>query len=474
MRHDTNRRTFLKTSAALAAGSLAVDSALANFATPNEQPVVAVIGTGIRFGPLARATARFVPCAAVCDIDTRQSSRAVELMASEHAKYDRKGKIDVVHDYRRILDRDDIDAVIIATPDHWHTKIACEAMRAGKDIYCEKPLTLTVREGNQILQVLNETGRVFQVGTQQRSDFGQRFLQAVAVVRDGRIGNSKTITCAIGGTPDCPELAVGTPPKELDWETWQGQAPIHDFLVGDIIHTTGWGAGYPLGRTHRYFRWFYEYSGGKLTDWGAHHVDIALWAIDKLRPNTGNFTVDPLMVEHPVPFVDGNPTVTNRFNTATKFNVKVTYEDGVELFIRDKADDLGFENGIMFQGDKGRFFVNRGKITGRPIEDLASNPLAADAVAQIYGDAPIENDGGDPIAHMNNWLSSIKTRKTPISDVESHHRMLCVCHCANIAMRLGRKITFNPADDSIVGDEQATAMLARTQRKGYEIDVRTA
>ena len=471
MYQHTNRRDFLKASAALAAGATTMKTAMAEFAAPSERPVVAVIGNGIRFGPLTRASARFVPCAALCDVDTRQTARALKLMQTEQAKYGRKGNIDIVKDYRRILDRKDIDAVIIATPDHWHTKICIEAMQAGKDIYCEKPLTLTVHEGSQILKVLKKTGRVFQVGTQQRSDFGQRFLKAIAVMHDNRIGNPKTITCAIGGTPESPPMAVGKPPAELDYETWQGQAPLRDYLVGDLIHKTGWGAGFPLGRTHRYFRWYYEYSGGKLTDWGAHHIDIAMWALDKLRPGIGKFTIDPIEAEHSVPLSNGTPTVTTRYNTATKFKVKVRFADGVELFVRDSADDLGFDNGIMFQGDKGRFFVNRGKVTGKPIEGLKDKPLADDAIERLYGSKPLVNDGGDPIGHMNNWLSCIKTRKTPISDVASHQRMLRVCHGANIAMRLGRKLTFDPATETIVGDPKANSMLSRKQRKGYEINV---
>ncbi len=472
-----NRRSFLR-SAAVAASAAAlpglfptrsVASSVAAFRSPLETPVVGVIGTGIRFRPLAVASQLYSNCAVLCDLDTRQSDKAKALMAGIKEQNSRDGEIQVTDEYRRVIDRDDLDAVIIATPDHWHTKICIEAMEAGKDVYCEKPLTLTIREGQQILKVMNRTGRVFQVGTQQRSDFGQRFLQAIAMMHDNRVGDPRVVTVAIGGSRTCDPMPKKDPPKELDWERWQGQTPLTDYIEGPLVDTAGWGAGYPFSRAHRYFRWFYEYSGGKLTDWGAHHVDIALWALRKLNDDTGPYTIDPVSVEHPVPFKDGMPQVTDRFNAATKFHVNVTFPDGVRLVIRDKADDLGFDNGIMFQGSKGRFFVNRGKLTGRPVEDLAKRPLAADAVEQVYGSKPIANNGGNPINHMNNFFECMKSRKTPVADVKTHHKMLCVCHGTNIALRLGRKLTFDPKTEKFVGDPQANSFLEREQRKGYEI-----
>ena len=470
------RRDFLKASAAaLAATHLPTPWSIADAdesRSPNEVPVVGMVGTGIRFAPLIRAGSRFTSCAAVCDIDTRQSARAQELAVGEQKKNGRLAKIDIESEYRRLIDRKDIDALVIATPDHWHTKIAIEAMQAGKDIYCEKPLTLTIREGQQILEVLKKTKRVFQVGTQQRSDFGQRFVQAVAMVQNGRIGKTNRVTCAIGGSPTCPSLKSGKAPQELDWDVWQGQAPATDFLVGDIIHPKGWGAGFPLGRTHRYFRWFYEYSGGKLTDWGAHHLDIALWAMGKLDSNMGQFTINPVSVEHPVPFKYGMPTETDKFNAATAFRVEVKFDDGATLVIRDTAQkDLGFDNGIMFEGSKGRFLVNRGKIVGDPVNALKSNPLPDDAIEKVYGSTPTKNNGGDPIGHMKNWVSCIKSRKTPVSNVQSHHRMLSICHGANIAMRLNKKLTFDSNTETFVKNRLADSFIERKQRKGYEINV---
>ncbi len=468
-----SRRTFLQSSALGVVGagisywtglplSAAVDSK-----SPNERPVVAFVGTGIRFHTaLGRQSTDYGPCAAICDVDAVQAGRAMQVVVDQHHKHGYPIVVATHEDYRHVLDRQDVDAVVIATPDHWHTKIAIEAMQAGKDVYCEKPLTLTIREGQQILQAIESTGRVLQVGSQQRTEFDKMFATAVALVRNGRVGQMKRVTCAIGDAPEVGHaLQVTNPPKHLNWDLWQGQAPATDYLQGEIFHTEGWGAGHPLGRTHRYFRWWYEYSGGIVTDWGAHHIDIATWALDQQRADIGPVTIDPLEGESRVPFKDGMPTLNDRFNTFNKFKVRMTFANGVEMDIRhDASDDLGMENGIMFQGSKGRFLVNRGKLVGKPVEALVDNPLPEDALANLYG-------GKVPTGHMANFMECIKTRKQPVSDALSHHRAISFCHAANIALRLGRKLVFDPAIEEFVGDSQANSFLEREQRKGFEIHV---
>ncbi len=474
------RRSFLKNSAATSvatslAASLAPSMAYwsstsalaANASTsPNEQPVVAFIGTGIRFHTaLGKQATSFGPCAAVCDVDFLQAGRALQVAIDQHRAQGRPIAIDVTQDYREILDRKDVDAVFIATPDHWHTKIAIEAMQAGKDVYCEKPLTLTIREGQQILEVMKKTGRVMQVGTQQRTEYDKRFATAAAMIRDGRVGKIKRVTAAIGGSPSCGALPIVPVPAQLDWNMWLGQAPKADYLSGDLVDTEGWGAGFPLSRTHRYFRWFYEYSGGMMTDWGAHHVDVALWALDKQGADIGLVQIDPVEFIHPVPLVNGYTTQKDRFHTATKFKVSLQFEDGIELVVRHSAvDDLGFVNGVMFEGSKGRFLVNRGKLVGKPVEQLKENPLPEDALEKLYGTKV-------PTSHMDNFFDCIKTRAQPASDVESHHRVISICHAMNIAGRLGRKLTYDPKQESFVGDPQANTFLEREQRKGFEIKV---
>ena len=292
---------------------------------------------------------RYGDIVAVCDVDREHA---------ESAKDDPKlgnGKADIYEDYRKLLDRKDIDVVTIGTPDHWHTQIAIDAMRAGKDVYCEKPLTLTIDEGKQLRKVVKETKRIFQVGTQQRSEDKNMFLTAVAMVRDGRIGKIKRVTCAIGATPDEGKTFRKTePPAQLNWDMWLGQAPQVDYIAE---------------RCHNEFRWWYEYSGGKMTDWGAHHVDIAQWAIG--MEQSGPTTVEVVTAEHPVPFKDGMPTVDDRYNTATTFLVRCLFPNDVEMLIRHDT-----ENGIMFEGEKGTFFVSRGKLVGRTRRRAGQEPAA--------------------------------------------------------------------------------------------------
>jgi predicted dehydrogenase len=194
-----------------------------------------------------------------------------------------------------------------------------------------------------------------------------------------------------------------------------------------------------------------------LTDWGAHHVDIATWGMGKT--DTGPITVDPIMVKHPVDFRDGYPTVDNQYNTATEFNIKATHSDGVELTIRHDTD-----NGILFEGTKGRIFVNRGRLSGKPVEDLASNPLPEGALEKAYKNCPLTD-------HVTNFFESVAGRKEPISDVFSHHRALTTCHLAGIAGRIGRKIQWDPEYERIVGDDLAQSLVARERRKRFDIEM---
>jgi hypothetical protein len=178
----------------------------------------------------------------------------------------------------------------------------------------------------------------------------------------------------------------------------------------------------------------------------------------------GHVELIPHEVEHPVPLVDGMPTQSDRFNAASQFKVEIRFADGTELVVRDSAEDLGFENGILFEGDKGRIFVNRGKLTGKPVEELTDRPLPENWADTLYGTAA-------PESHIQNFVDCVETRATPISDAHSHHRMLCVCHSINIALRLGRALTLDTASESFVGDDEANQFLARSQRSGYEIVV---
>jgi predicted dehydrogenase len=460
-----SRRGFLGAAAALAAArAVAPKVARAQSAatvSPNEQPVLAFIGTGIRYMELGPSAIAFGPAAALADVDLVQVGRGVQTATNAHYAHGHPLAIEHFQDYRRVLDRQDIDAVLIATPDHWHAKHLIEALLAGKDVYCEKPLTYSIGEGRRILDVIERTGRVVQVGSQQRTEFDGMFAKAAAIVRSGRIGALQRITVALGSPDDSRPLPVAPVPAELDWDQWQGPAPVADYRRGPSIIAEGYGAGFPMSRTHKFFRWWYEYSGGRMTDWGIHHVDIALWALNPTDAEFGPYKVEPLEFKHPIELRDGMPTRDDTFSTAVSFHVRVTLASGVELHLRDNAPDLGFDNGILFEGERGRFFVNRGKLTGKPVEELKTNPLPSNAFTELYGRPA-------PASHMADFFECTKTRQTPISDVASHCKHLNVCHAANIAMRLGKTLVFDPVAEKF-DDTRANDFVYREPRKGFEL-----
>jgi predicted dehydrogenase len=429
------RRDFLRASAGLAVLTPLASRGFADETrNPNDRPRLGAIGVGGRGSGIARNAKTFGDFVAVCDVDRSHA---------DAARVDPKlgaGKADVLTDYRKLLDRDDIDAVTIGTPDHWHTRIAIDAMRAGKDVYCEKPLTLTIDEGKKLRAVVQETGRVFQVGTQQRSEFRNMFLTAVALVREGRLGKINKVTCAIGASGPGGPFEKTEPPAGLDWDMWLGQAPKVDYIKQ---------------RCHNTFRWWYEYSGGKLTDWGAHHVDIAHWALG--LTDDGPLSIDPAEAELAQPLKNGMPVYDDRYNTVGRFLVRCAMPNDVELIIRHDT-----ENGVTFEGDKGKIFVSRGKLTGAAVTDLKSNPLPDDVLTKLRKGKPLDN-------HMANFFACVKDRGEPVSDVASHHRSITTCHLANIALRLGRPLKWDAKSEQIVGDSEANAWLTRDQRKGYEV-----
>ncbi|WP_404308957.1 Gfo/Idh/MocA family protein [Neorhodopirellula lusitana] len=385
---------------------------------------------------------------AIADADSGRAESANEKLSG--------GKADTYEDYRKVIERDDIKVLHIATPDHWHSKPLIEAMLAGKDVYCEKPLTLTIDEGKLIRKVQKETGRIVQVGTQQRSQFNL-FTKAMAIVNEGRLGKITRVQAAIGAAPTSPELPVAEVPKGLNWDLWLGPAPAVDY------RSLRKGGKRAMSNCHYEFRWWYEYSGGKLTDWGAHHVDICNWALKLNGQADGPIGIGGTS-EHPVEYVDGKPQQTDRYNTATAFNFKVDYANGTEMIIRHDTD-----NGVMIEGEKGRMFVNRGKLVGAPVDALKDNPLPEDAISKVYKSLPMT--GNARFGHWANFLHCHREQLEPISDVHSHMEMLNVCHLAGITARLGRDLKWDDTTEQIVGDDEANSMLTRPYREGYEIQM---
>jgi predicted dehydrogenase len=323
-------------------------------------------------------------------------------------------------------------------------------------VYCEKPLTLTIAEGIKIREVVEETGKVFQVGTQQRSQDNQRFLKAIAMVQSGRLGKNVNAYVAIGGAPGDGPFEATPAPEGLNWDMWVGPAPKADYME----------------QRRRMFRWWFEYSGGKMTDWGAHHIDIAQWALgcDKTGPVKVNaqgkfpgIVPDDFQWDA---FLEGEIALPNGYNTATEFSIDLEFANSSVLSVNNhyhrEGENVDFGNGILFEGDEGRIFVNRGKLQGKLVDDLSDsdNEEIDELISKLY-------KGKKPGNHMGNFFECLEDRQQPISDVVTHHRTMTSCHLCNIALMLGRELKWDPDNEQFIGDDQATALMSRRQRKPY-------
>jgi myo-inositol 2-dehydrogenase / D-chiro-inositol 1-dehydrogenase len=363
------------------------------------------LGLGFAITPLARITA-------MADVDRAHLDIAKQQLYDTPEAY---------RDYRDLLERDDISAVIIATPTHWHAKIAGDAMKAGKDVYCEKPLTLTVAEGAELINIAKSTARVLQVGTQQRSD--PRFWHTCQSIRRGALGQIKKITIELPGVTweDPGPFAQKTPPDTLDWDFWLGSAPAVD---------------YQNERCHNW-RYWYDYEGGRLTGWGAHYVDIANLAL----PESKNY---PLSVTGECNFTG----VKGGYDAPRTFDLRYQYPDNVEVVVRGRNDfEFGNEPGILFESVDGTFYINRSSRRGDLEDDVDSKPPK------------------DPTApHLINFLQCVRDRRQPISDVVSSVNVANACHIGNISLRLGRSLEWDHTACQFVNDDVANSMLSRESR----------
>jgi len=453
-RHRLNRRRFLQIASAGAGVAIPywftgrVAPAAMHYRAKNDRPLIGAIGVGGQGTGILQWAAKFGDVVAVCDADLAHAQRARSIF---------QGKPVVYQDYRKLLERKDIEVVTNGTPDHWHTSVVVAACRAGKDVYTEKPLTLTIEEGKLLRKVVQETGRIVQVGTQQRSD--RNFRLACDLVRNGRIGKLKSATVILPfyNTKGGPFASKPVPPT-LDWDLWQGQAPCREYCPE---------------RVHANFRWWSEYAGGIITDWGQHHMDIAYWGMNAEESG-------PLWVEGSAIFP--NEGRANCFDNPDRFLIKMKFPGDVDLLYfvaHDKkyresitpaeearlfsdtqpGGDEGGRNGIMFTGEQGRVFVNRGGIYGKAVDEVKQNPLPKGRI-RLYE----SND------HMGNLFECVKSCKEPIAPVRIAHRVITACHLGNIAIRLNRRIRWDAAREEIVGDAEAAGSkyVRRPQRKPYE------
>ena len=420
-----SRRRFLTTTATLTAGAALPAwfieesnsyAATPKPASPNDKPGIALVGCGGQGSGDCNWASQFGKVIAVCDVDQKHLDVAADKFKAEH-KY---------NDFRKVMERDDVHVVINGTPDHWHTLVNLAAIKAGKDIYSEKPLTLCIDEGKRLVKAVRERKTILQVGSQQRSD--EKFRLACELVRNGRIGKLEHI---LVGLPTGPREGPFKPepvPAELNWDFYQGQTPA---------------VAYTSKRTHWNFRWWYDYSGGQMTDWGAHHDDIAQWANGTER--SGPVEIEGKSLVDMIP--DG-------YTAAAEYEVKFKYANGVRMTVTNRVP-----NGIKFEGKEGWIFVTRGDIKASQRE-LLEEHMPAGAI-RIYK----SNN------HMGNFFDSIRSRKDPICDIEIGHRSITVAHLGVLAVRLGRPLKWDPDKEQFVGDADANKWLSREQRKPYTYDM---
>ena len=440
-RFQVSRRTFLSHCAAVAAAtglprwfvekelSASTQGAVRPGAT--DRPGIALIGCGGMGRGDLKSASRFGDVVAVCDVDEGHGAAFAKQFGSEA-----KTPLQFT-DFRRVLDRKDVDVVINATPDHWHTLINLAAAAARKDIYAEKPLTLTIDEGKRLVKAVRKHKVVLQTGTQQRSN--KLFRLACELVRNGRIGKLTEVTVFLpAGLREGPFRPVPVP-DGFHWDYWLGQAPQVEYLKE---------------RCHSTFRWWFDYSGGPVTDWGAHHNDSARWAIGLDGPTE----IKARALTEPIP---------GGFTTPSEFEATLTWGNGVTQVVKTTVDDSPFgvalkpdgqRNGVRFAGTDGWIWVNRTTINASHPEIL-DTPMENPAVRLEVSDD-----------HMGNFFDAVRTRKDPICPVEGGHQSATVGHLIVIALRTGRTLHWNPTKEKFVGegDKDANAHLARRMRKPYD------
>ncbi len=420
-----SRRQFLKgLGAAAAAPYVWAPSAMA---APSGRIVMGCIGVGNMGSGDMRGFLYMndVQIAAVCDVDAARRDKAKRTVESHYSKRAAKGSYkgcDAYNDFREIIARDDIDAVVIATPDHWHILPAVMAAKAGKDMYVEKPLSLTIEEGRVLADTVERYGRVCQVGSQQRSEW--RFRYACELVRNGRIGELKTIRTGLARGRRTGNHPAQPVPPGFDYDRWLGPAPWEP---------------YTQARCHYNFRFIRDYSGGQVTNWGAHHNDIAQWG-------NGTELSGPVEVEG-----QGDFPSDGLYDVAVTFQFTCTYANGVKLICSTRG------SGVRFEGAEGWVHVNRGWIDANPKSLLTS----------VIG--PNEIHLYESRSHKRNLIDCIRSRAAPIAPAEIGHRSATVCHLGNIAMLLGRKVKWDPGQERIIGDEEASRMLSRPMRTPWRL-----
>lgn len=389
---------------------------------------------------------------AVCDVDINRMKDAKKLV--EDYYNNKTGSNNVVdvkmyEDYKELLLNKDIDAVVISTPDHWHAQPAIEAALAGKDIYLQKPTSLTVEEGRILSDVIQKKGTILQVGTQQRSM--PQFRIAAELVRNGRIGKLHTVKIGLPGDPSGPEAFKMEVPSNLNYDMWLGQTPLMDYTEIGVHPKEGYSRPGWLR--------IEQFGAGMISGWGQHHYDSAAWGMD--TELTGPVSVQAV-AEFPK---------SGLWNVHGDFMSRAEYENGITMY----TSSGGYTNGIKYIGSDGWIFVSRGSYTASASDPVAANKSskALDAsdpkiLSSVIGPNEIQLYKSDE--QHGNWLDCIESKKPPISTVEIGHRACSVCLITHISMKLNRKLNWNPKTEKFINDDEANSMLTRSQRKPFGVN----
>lgn len=433
MNHSTiKRRKFITGMAAAALAPAIIPKSVLGLGADtaaSDRITLGFIGVGKRGMGLLKSFLELPECQviAVCDVDKNKLNRAKNSVQKFYTQKNNNVVCDAYRDFRQLLQRKDIDAVVIGTPDHWHAIPTMMAAESGKDIYCEKPMSLTIAEGQKMVQSVRKYERIFQTGSQQRSDYQFRF--ACELVRNHYIGAIKNIRVHLphgwAVHPYICDLSAKPVPDELDWQMWLGPAPDRPFnpVLSPPITDNGW----PKWRNYR------DYSGGIMTDWGAHHFDIVQWALGTEK--TGPVEIIP-------PKVRDNKFLTYRYANG----ILMTMESSKEI-----------HNLIEFEGTEGVITASRGYLKVEP-ESLMKQIIRPDEI-HLYQSKH----------HQKDWLQSIRTRTKPICDVEIGHCSASVCHLGNIAVQLNRPLNWDPQKEKFVNDIEANMHLSRPMRSPWHV-----
>ncbi|MCA9429511.1 MAG: Gfo/Idh/MocA family oxidoreductase, partial [Candidatus Omnitrophica bacterium] len=376
-------------------------------------------------------------CVAVCDVDDSHANEKANQVEEHSGK-----RPDIYKDFRKVLDRDDIDTVIVATPDHWHALIAISACQAGKDVYCEKPLATSIHEGRVMVDAAEKYGRIVQIGTQQRR--AEHYGDAIDFVKSGKLGKIRLIKAwaYLDWKGELPPKPDSDPPEGVDYDFWLGPAPKRPFNEN---------------RFHFNFRWYWDYSGGLMTDWGAHMIDIAAWGLEGMVPKSA------MSVGGKFGYPDDAQQTPDTQQAIVEY-------DGISL-VWEHALGVGRgpfdrEHGVAFHGNNGILIVDRGGWEVWPETNKTGIPTR---VYKMEGVPRQDSKGDYHLTHVQNFIDCVKSREKPNASIEIAHWGVLPCHLANIAVRTGRTIQWDNDKEQIVGDDEANKLVSREYRDPWKL-----